>query len=274
MKKILSVVLAALMLLSLAACGGTTSSTTGSSSVVSGSNQDSQGAKPTLKTVTPGKLTMATEAAFAPYEYVDGEKVVGIDPDIAQAIADYYGLELVIQDMDFNNALLAPQNGTADFAAAGVSINEERLQTMDFTMEYATSDQVILVRKGFTGITGEKDLAGMKIGVQESTTGDLYCQDMEYKDVFAYKKYLVGAEDLKNGKIDCIIMDDMPAQTIAKQNSDTLEVLNLVLFTDKYALTVKKGNTEMVEALNTVLKELIAEGKIESFTKKHMDAAL
>ena len=156
---------------------------------------------------------MATDAGFAPYEYVEGEKVVGIDADIAQAIADCYGLELVIQDMDFTNALLAPQNGTADFTAAGVSITEERLETMDFTIEYAESDQVILVRKGFTDIQGEEDLANVKIEeCQQSTTADLYCQEMGFESVSAYEKDLVGAEDLKNGQIDCMI-----TRTICRQ---------------------------------------------------------
>lgn len=284
MKKVLSLILAALMLLTLAACNGTPpSSAAGDSSAASQSAASQSGAgssgapgeeKPTLNTVTPGKLTMATDAGFAPYEYVEGEKVVGIDADIAQAIADYYGLELVIQDMDFTNALLAPQNGTADFTAAGVSITEERLETMDFTMEYAESEQVILVRKGFADIKEEKDLANVKIGVQQSTTADLYCQDMEYASVNAYKKNLVAAEDLKNGQIDCMILDNMPAQAILQQNEAELEMLDMVLFTDVYALAVKKGNSEMAEALNTVLKQLIDDGKIQEFTKTHMDASM
>ncbi len=279
MKKGISLILAALMLLTLAACNGTTpSQAAGNSSASSQADAGSSGAlgeeKPTLKTVTPGKLTMSTDAGFAPYEYVEGEKVVGIDADIAQAIADYYGLELVIQDMDFTNALLAPQNGTADFAAAGVSITEERLETMDFTMEYAESEQVILVRKGFADIQEEKDLANMKIGVQQSTTADLYCQDMEYTNVNAYKKNLVAAEDLKNGQIDCMILDNMPAKAILQQNEAELEILDMVLFTDVYALAVKKGNSEMAEALNVVLKKLIDEGKIQEFTKTHMDASM
>lgn len=279
MKKVLSLILAALMLLTLAACNGTTpSKAAGDSSAASQADAGSSGAsgeeKPTLNTVTPGKLTMATDAGFAPYEYVEGEKVVGIDADIAQAIADYYGLELVIQDMDFTNALLAPQNGTADFTAAGVSITQERLETMDFTMEYAESEQVMLVRKGFADIKGEEDLANVKIGVQQGTTADLYCQDMEYANVNAYKKNLVAAEDLKNGQIDCMILDNMPAQAILQQNEAELEILDMVLFTDVYALAVKKGNNEMAEALNTVLKKLIDDGKIQEFTKKHTDASM
>ena len=281
MKKVCSIFLAALMLLSLAACNGTTSSSAPSEATSSQTDaSSSQGSdsqtedKPELTTVTPGKLTMSTDAGFAPYEYVEGEQVVGIDADIAQAIADYYGLELVIQDMDFTNALLAPQNGTADFVAAGVSITEERLETMDFTIEYAESDQVILVRKGYTDIQSEEDLANVKIGVQQSTTADLYCQDMGYEQVNAYKKNLVAAEDLKNGQIDCMILDNMPAEAIVNQNQDELEILDLVLFTDVYAMAVKKGNTEMAEALNVVLQQLIDDGKIEEFTQKHMEASM
>lgn len=274
MKKLISLILAAMLLLTLVACNGTTNSSAPADSSDSAASSQQQSETPTLNTVTPGKLTMATDAGFAPYEYVEGEKVVGIDADIAQAIADYYGLELVIQDMDFTNALLAPQNGTADFAAAGVSITEERLETMDFTIEYAESDQVILVRKGFTDIQSEEDLANVKIGVQQSTTADLYCQEMGFENVSAYKKNLVAAEDLKNGQIDCMILDNMPAEAILAQNKEELEILDLVLFTDVYAMAVKKGNTEMAEALNVVLQQLIEEGKIEEFTKTHTEASL
>lgn len=258
MKKITAIILAALMVLVLGACN----------------NQNSSSAEQGLKTVQAGKLIMATDAGFAPYEYTeDGETPVGIDVDIAKEIAAYYGLELVVDDMDFTNALLAPQNGTADFTAAGVSITDKRKETMDFTIEYATSDQVILVRKGETGIQGEEDLADVKIGVQQSTTADLYCEDMGFANVSQYKKYLVAAEDLKNGKIDCIILDHMPAESIVKQNEE-LEIVDEILFTDKYALAVKKGNSEMVQALNEVLQKLIDEGKIEAFTKAHLDAAM
>lgn len=274
MKKLVSLILAAMLLLTLVACNGTTNSSAPADSSGSAASSQLQSETPTLNTVTPGKLTMATDAGFAPYEYVEGEKVVGIDADIAQAIADYYGLELVIQDMDFTNALLAPQNGTADFTAAGVSITEERLETMDFTIEYAESDQVILVRKGFTDIQSEEDLANVKIGVQQSTTADLYCQEMGFESVSAYKKNLVAAEDLKNGQIDCMILDNMPAEAILAQNKEELEILDLVLFTDVYAMAVKKGNTEMAEALNVVLQQLIEEGKIEEFTKTHTEASL
>ena len=279
MKKVGSFLLAVLMMLTLAACNGTTpSSAPADSSTPSqsdaGSSGQADGEKPTLNTVTPGKLTMATDAGFPPYEYVEGEKVVGIDADIAQAIADYYGLELVIEDMDFTNALLAPQNGTADFAAAGVSITEERLETMDFTMEYAESKQVILVRKGYTDIQAEADRANVHIGVQQGTTADLYCQDMAYPNVSAHKQNLIAAEDLKNGKIDCMILDNMPAQAILNQNEEELEILDMVLFTDVYALAVKKGNTEMAEALNVVLKQLIDDGKIQELTQKHTDASM
>lgn len=256
-----------MLLLTLVACNGTTNSSAPADSSGSAASSQQQSETPTLNTVTPGKLTMATDAGFAPYEYVEGEKVVGIDADIAQAIADYYGLELVIQDMDFTNALLAPQNGTADFTAAGVSITEERLETMDFTIEYAESDQVILVRKGFTDIQSEEDLANVKIGVQQSTTADLYCQEMGFENVSAYKKNLVAAEDLKNGQIDCMILDNMPAEAILAQNKEELEILDLVLFTDVYAMAVKKGNTEMAEALNVVLQQLIEEGKLKNSPK-------
>lgn len=257
MKK-LALLLAVIMMatLALTACGGASGS--------SGSTSDSGSES------TNGKLVMATEAGFAPYEYYGaGNKVVGVDVDIATEIAKAMGKELVVSDMNFDSILSAVSSGKADFGAAGLSITEERLKEVDFTIEYATSKQVIIVKKG-SAIQSGDDLAGKTVGVQTGTVADLYISDeMAGTTAKQYTKYMEAASDLANGRIDAIVMDSLPAAELVKAN-DGLVILEKELFTDKYGLAVKKGNTELLNKLNEVLQKLMDEGKIEEFTIKHL----
>lgn len=223
------------------------------------------------------KLIMATEAGFAPYEYLNGNEVVGIDVEIAKAIAEEMGMELEIQDIDFDGALLAVQNGTADFAAAGISITDDRKEKMDFTIEYATSKQVVVVKKGDTSITKEDDLKEKIVGGQQGTTAQLvYDADdaaLKPKKFNAYKKYSQAAADLKNGGIDCIVMDELPAKLLVAKNAD-LEIANAELFTDSYGMAIQKGNVELKETMDKVLQKLIDDGSIAKWTQEHSEAAL
>lgn len=214
-------------------------------------------------------LTMATESGFAPYEYLDGDKVVGIDPDIAAEIAKEMGRELKIIDMPFDSIIPSVSSGKADFGAAGMSITAEREEQVDFTIEYATSKQVILVRED-SDIKGEEDLNGKTVGVQLGTVADFALTD-DYPDVKVqqYNKYFEAAGDLSNGRIDAIVMDSLPAQEVVKIGSG-LVILENELFTDRYAICVKKGNTELLNTINRVLQRLIDEGKIDEFTMKHL----
>ncbi len=214
-------------------------------------------------------LIVGTEAGFAPYEYMEGDKVVGIDMDIAQAIADSMGKELVIKNMDFDGALLAVQKGTVDFVAAGVSIREDRLKLMDFSTEYVDSTEVVVVNKENPAVASVEDLAGKVIGVQQGNIADFYVEEnIEAKEIKRYTKFSQAAEDLKNGKIDCIVMDQYPAIELVEANPE-LSVLDGTLFEDKYAIAVKKGNKELLDQINTVIKDLQDSGKIEEFTANH-----
>ncbi len=222
-------------------------------------------------------LIMATEAGFAPYEYMVGEDVVGIDVDIAKAIAKEMGMELEIKDMSFDGALLAVQNGTVDFAAAGISVTPDRQEKMDFTIEYAISKQVVVVKKGDTSITKEDDLTQKIVGGQSGTTAQLVYGDPENsvvpKEFKDYPKYSQAATELKNGAIDCIVMDELPAQLLVAKN-EGLEIANAELFTDKYGMAIKKGNTELKAAMDAALQKLIDDGSIDTWTKKHSEDAL
>ena len=208
---------------------------------------------------TGGKLIMATEPGFAPYEYMSGNDVVGIDVDIANEVAKELGMELEIQTMDFDGALLAVQQGKVDFAAAGISVTPERQEAMDFSIEYAKSKQVIVVLKGANR---------EKIAVQMSTVADTYVTDDLKKEPSRYTKYVQAAEDLKSDKVDCIVMDELPAKEMVKGN-DNLEILDGEVFTDKYAFAFKKGNTELEDKVNKVLQKLIDNGKVDEFTLNH-----
>ena len=213
---------------------------------------------------------MATEAGFAPYEYTeDGETVIGVDVYIANEIAKAMGKELVIQNMTFDGALLAVQQGVVDFAAAGISVTPDRQEEMDFTIEYATSKQVVVVKKDAGKIESVEDVTeGTIVGVQMGTTGDFYCTDDLGCEVKQFGKYAEAALELKNDKLDCIVMDSLPAEQLVAANDD-LEILDGELFTDKYAIAVKKGNTELLDQMNEVLQQLIDEGKIDEFTINH-----
>ncbi len=214
-------------------------------------------------------LIMATEAGFAPYEYLDGDKVVGIDPDIAAEIAKEMGKTLKIQNMDFDSIPNAVAAGKADFGAAGMSITPERAEVVDFTIEYATSKQVIIVLKD-SGIKTAEDLTGKTVAVQEGTVADLATADF-IKDVqiLPSKKYFEAVSNLTTGKAQAIVLDVLPAQEIIK-TADNLVILDGELFTDRYAFCVKKGNTKLLETINKVMQRLIDEGKIDEYTMKHL----
>ena len=214
-------------------------------------------------------LIVGTEAGFAPYEYMEGDKVVGIDMDIAQAIADSMGKELVIKNMDFDGALAAVQNGTVDFVAAGVSVNEERKKIMDFTVDYVDSTEVVVVNTANAVVASVEDLADKIIGVQQGNIADFYVEaNVEAKEIKRYTKFAQAAEDLKNGKIDCIVMDKYPAEELVAANTE-LSILDGELFMDKYAIAVKKGNKALLDEINTVIQQLKDDGKIEEFTANH-----
>lgn len=220
------------------------------------------------------EIIVGTEAGFAPYEYMSGDKVVGIDMDIAQAIADELGKELVIKNMDFDGALLAVQQGKVDFVAAGVSVDEERKKVMDFSTEYVDSTEVVVVNAVNPKVTEatNEGLTGKIIGVQQGNIADIYVSNkdnFEAGEVKRYTKFSQASEDLKNGKIDCIVMDSYPAEELVASSNGDLMALEGTLFQDKYAIAVQKGNTELLNQINTVIEKLIEDGKIEEFTANH-----
>ena len=214
------------------------------------------------------KLILATEAGFAPYEYYQDGEIVGVDIDIAREIALSLGKELVIKDVSFDFIINEIKSGKSDIGAAGMSITKERLEEVDFSVEYAVSNQVVIVPMD-SKITSINQISNQRIAVQLGTVADSYVNE-NYKDatVIRQKKYLSMVEDLKAGKVDLIIMDLLPASEIVKSN-DGLKILDEYLFTDKYGMAIKKGNKELLDKVNDVLTRLMSEGKIEEYTIKH-----
>ena len=214
------------------------------------------------------ELVLATEAGFAPYEYYEDGKVVGVDIDIAKEIAKELGKELVIKDVSFDFVINEVKSGKADFAAAGISITPEREKEVDFTIEYTTSNQVVVVKKG-SPITKFDDIKDKKIAVQLGSVADLHVEE-NYKKatIVPHKKYLSAVEDVKTNKADCIIMDELPAREIVKEN-DNLVILDDFLFQDKYGMIVKKGNDELKDKINKVLERMKNDGTIDKLVLEH-----
>lgn len=285
MKKALSLMTAAALVLSLAACGSTASSAASSeaaspeaasSNAASSEAASSEAASETetaeLSTVEPGKLIMSTNAAFPPYEMTtDSGEFEGIDIETAQAIADKLGLELQIDDMDFDAALLAVQQGKADMVMAGVTVTDERQNVMDFTDSYATGIQSIIVKED-SDIASVDDLAGKKIGTQRGTTGYLYCSDdFGDENVVAYDNGLTAVQMLNNGQVDCVVIDNAPAKEFIAANPG-LKLLDTAYVEESYAIGVGKGNTELKDAINTALEELKADGTLQTIVDKYITA--
>ena len=273
MKKFFALMLALVMSLSLVACGSDKPAAGGDGSAASGS-----GSASTLTTVQDGKLTMSTNAQFPPYEMVaDDGSFEGIDVEVAQAIADKLGLELVVDDMDFDAALLAVQQGKSDIVMAGVTVNEERAQVMDFTTSYANGVQVVIVPED-SDIQSVDDLANDKmIGTQRGTTGYIYCSDTPdnggYGEdhVTAYDDGATAVKALLNGQVDCVVIDNAPAQEYVKANPG-LKILDTEFVSEDYAIGVAKGNTALLDAINGALKELIDDGTVQSIIDKYIPA--
>lgn len=285
MKKALSLMTAAALVLSLAACGSTASSAASSeaaspeaasSDAASSEAASSEAASETetaeLSTVEPGKLIMSTNAAFPPYEMTtDSGEFEGIDIETAQAIADKLGLELQIDDMDFDAALLAVQQGKSDMVMAGVTVTDERQNVMDFTDSYATGIQSIIVKED-SDIASVDDLAGKKIGTQRGTTGYLYCSDdFGDENVVAYDDGLTAVQMLNNGQVDCVVIDNAPAKEFIAANPG-LKLLDTAYVEENYAIGVGKGNTELKDAINTALEELKADGTLQAIVDKYITA--
>ena len=253
MKKMFAIVLAALLVVAMfAGCGS--------------SKSDSS-----VKTLESGKLIMSTNAAFPPYEMVaDDGSFEGIDVEIAGAIAKKLGLELVVDDMDFDAALLSVQQNKSDIVMAGVTVTEDRKMVMNFSDTYAVGVQVVIVKEG-SDVTLD-NLADQMIGTQRGTTGYIYASgDYGEDHVTAYDNGASAVQALMNGQVDCVIIDSAPAESFVAANAG-LVILDTEYTSEDYAIGMNKDNTALLEAVNGALKELTEDGTIDSIIAKYISA--
>lgn len=213
------------------------------------------------------ELIMVTEAGFAPYEYYKNGEVVGVDIDIANEIAKELNKKLVVKDIDFHAIINEVKTGKADFGAAGISYSDERAKEVDFSINYSTSKQVIIVKDN----NNFDKIDDKKIAVQLGSIADTFVSN-NYKNAYIVrqKKYLAAIEDLKANKVDCVVMDELPAKNIIEKNKG-LKILDKKLTSDSYGMVVKKGNKELLDAINKVLNRLQNEGKIDEYIIKHTE---
>lgn len=286
-KKVLALTMAALMAASLSACGGSTAETTAADTTAAETTaaeaaettaaeaadtaaEETEAAAETE--AAGGVLVMATNAEFPPYEFHEGDKVVGIDADIAAAIAAELGMELEIEDIAFDSIIPEITSGKADMGLAGMTVTEDRKMSVDFSDTYATASQMIIVKEDST-IAGPDDLKGVVVGVQLGTTGDIYVSDLEADGtvVERYNKGFEAVQALTQGKIDAVVIDGEPAKTFVSQ-TEGIKMLDEAFTEEEYAIAVKKGNTELLDKINAALKTLKEDGTLDEIVAKYIKA--
>ena len=274
-KRVIALTMAALMAASLTACGGSAKETTAAAAAdtTAAAKEESTAAESTAaesKEAAGGKLVMATNAEFPPYEFYDGDKIVGIDAEIAQAIADELGMELEIEDIAFDSII--PEIVSGNMALAGMTVTEDRKASVDSSDTYATASQMIIVKED-SKIAGPDDLKGVTVGVQLGTTGDIYVSDLEADGttVERYNKGFEAVQALSQGKIDAVVIDGEPAKTFVSE-SEGLKILDEAFTVEEYAIAVKKGNSELLDKINTALESLKDNGTLDEIVAKYIKA--
>lgn len=277
MKKFLALVLAALMVFAFVACNGTGKDNNGASDASNASNASDT--SDTSDTTEKATLVMATNAAFPPYEFKEGDSFAGIDVEIAGKIAEKLGMTLEIKDVEFGSIIGGVQTGKFDIGMAGMTVTDERLKSVNFSDSYATGIQVVIV-KADSAIKSLDDLKGdgsMKFGVQQDTTGDIYASDTVEKggygkdNVVRYKTGADAVQALKTGKVDAVIIDNEPAKSFVSAN-EGLSILDGSWVEENYAIAIAKENKELLEKVNGALKELIADGTVKAIIDKYIPA--
>ena len=278
MKKVLALVLAALMVFALVACGTSNSGET--TTAANGESSNTTAAEGESTSGDKKTLIMATNATFPPYEYKDGENFAGIDVEVAQKIAEKLGMELEIQDVEFGSIIAGVQSGKFDIGMAGISVNEDRKKSVNFSDTYATAKQVVIVTED-SAIKSLDDLKGdgsMKFGVQQDTTGEILASDTVENDgygkenVVSFKAATDTVQALKTGKVDAVIIDNAPAQNFVN-STDGLKILDGTWLNESYAIAISKDNNDLLEKVNAALKALTADGTIQSIIDKYIPAA-
>lgn len=233
------------------------------------SGDNGQGAIDKIK--KQGYITISTNAEFEPFEFKDGDQIVGIDIDIAKEIAEKLGVDLKINDVAFDALTLELRNEMSDFVIAGLSYLEDRAKNVDFSESYFSATQVVIVPKG-SKIVSPLGLAGKRVGTQIGTTSATYCEShSDIGQVVYFDKSSEAISDLINGNLDAVVVDDIVANKFIAKHSDEIERLVQPVSGEEYKIAVKKGNTELLEFINTAISEMKASRKIQEIAEKYID---
>ena len=251
MKKLISMLLISACVFSMAACGS-----------------KDQGDKEDADKEETQTLIMATNAEFPPYEFHEGDDIVGIDAEMAAAVAEELGMDFQIEDMAFASIIPAVDSGKADIGVAGMTVTEDRLQNVNFSDTYATATQVVIVKEG-SAIAGPDDLTGKKVGVQLGTTGDIYASDIKDAQVEQYNKGFEAVQALTQEKIDAVVIDGEPAKEFVK-DAEGLKILDEAFTEEEYAIAIAKDNEELLEKINGALAALKESGKLDEIVAKYI----
>ncbi|MBQ8969722.1 MAG: basic amino acid ABC transporter substrate-binding protein [Lachnospiraceae bacterium] len=266
MKKLAVLLLtAAVSVTALYGCAGTGAAPAASQETASTEGESTEGTEN-----AGGTLVMATNAEFPPYEFYDGDAIVGIDVEIMQAIAEDLGMTLEIEDMAFDSVITSVQTGKADIGAAGITVTEDRLANVNFSDAYAESAQMIIVQED-SEVAGPDDLVGRTIGVQLGTTGDIYAEDIEDATVERYNKGMEAVQALSQGKIDAVIIDREPAKVFVSQN-EGIKMLDEEFTVEEYAIAIAKENEELLNKVNESIASLKSSGKLQEIADKYINA--
>ncbi|WP_394920351.1 basic amino acid ABC transporter substrate-binding protein [uncultured Robinsoniella sp.] len=268
MKKMIVTALAATLVLSLAGCGSKGAETE-KTTAAAGETKEA-GAEAAGTEAAGGTLVMATNAEFPPYEYREGDNVVGIDVEIGEAIAKSMGMELKVEDMAFDSIIVAVDAGKADVGLAGLTVTEDRLMNVNFSDPYTTATQVVIVKED-SPITSPNDLEGKKVGVQLGTTGDQYAGDIKDATVERYNKGFEAVQAMTQGKIDAVIIDREPAKVFVEQN-EGIKMLDEAYTEEEYAIAIKKDNEDLLKKVNTALEDLKSSGELQKILDKYIKA--
>lgn len=281
MKKF-AMLLAALLLVTtvFAACGDSKDTASGASQPGGAASSSEAAGEESAQPADTGNgdntLVMATNAFFEPYEYYEGDDIVGIDAEVGKAIADKLGMDFEISDVDFDAIIPNVQSGKASMGMAGMTVTEDRKQNVNFTRSYAKGIQVVIVPEG-SDIVSIDDMAGKKIGVQQGTTGDIYCSAPVEEDGFGeenvtrYNKGSDAVMALLSGKVDCVVIDNEPAKAFVDAN-EGLKILDTAYTEEEYAICIAKDNEELLEKVDTALGELIDDGTVQKIVDKYITA--
>ncbi len=272
MKKIMALGLAMVMCLGMVACGSKKPAADANTQPADANAQADATTAPSSLTAKDGVLLMATNAAFPPYEYVEGSDYMGIDVEIAGAIAEKLGMTLEIADVEFGSIIAGVQTGKYDMGMAGMTVTDERKQSVDFSETYATGIQSIIVAENSDIATVDDLSSDIRIGVQQDTTGDIYASDDYGTDaVVRFKTGADAVQALVSGKVDCVIIDNNPAKAFVESNTG-LKILDTAYAEEDYAICVSKDNAELLKQINTALAELQADGTVDAIIAKYIKA--